>query len=1199
LRHLPWEVLFVPGGAFVCTDVVRPVAPARQASSARVVWERSNRPLRVLFMASSPVDVLPVLAYEVEEQRILAAAGKAGIELVVEESGSLAGLQERIREHDRGWYDVIHLTGHADVHDGRAVFLMESETGEVDYVDADRLVRAVGGRWPRVVFVSGCRTGTAPQLGVQPSFAEQLVRDGASCVLGWGQPVGDVSATVLAAALYEQLGVGESLDVAIARARSKLFEDGSSYWHLLRSYVDGSSLGPVVTPSATRGRARLRIRKAELDFLDPTDPSKSRVCPGALFVGRRRELQRCLLILTAQDQADAAYREGIVIHGMGGLGKSSLAARLCSRLPDHKRLVWYGEIDEGALLHGIAERLGGAFAAAANQPGLLHHRLAAALARSDDPIVFVLDDFERNLELDPHGAPLVQEDGRAVVRPAALAVLAALLAAIRDTGSPSRVVVTCRYQVAAPAGPTRLGEVSLERLAGADLTKKTEQLAALSTTSTGDLREHALAVADGNPRVLEWCDVVLATPALDPDAVFSELEGVAARFRENVLVAALLAALPAPCRMLLGRLAVCHLPVDEAAVDAIARQPDVQVCLQRAVASGLVELGRDTAAGPARYRVPVIVSELTLDALPESDRTTAGRAALEHLYRAWWQAETVCSEPQALELLRLALNVGDGDGDGDRAATLAEAITNRWINAARYHEAVVLCAHTLDAVEDYRIRHNLARAQEVLGDTVAASTNYERALVACPDDDPKERSAIIHNTAVIHDRQGHPARALKLYEQSLAIDEQIGEVGGKAATLHAMAGIRDRQGDTARALKLYEQSLAIKEQIGDVGGKAATLHQMAGIHDRQGDPVRALKLYEQSLAIKEQIGDTRGKAATLHAMAGIHDRQGDPARALKLYEQSLAICEQIGDVVGKASTLHAMAGIHARHGDPARALKLHEQSLAIKEQMGNVGGKAATLHEMADIHDRQGDPARALKLYEQSLAIKEQIGDARGKAATLHQMAGIHDRQGDPVRALKLYEQSLAISEQIGDARGKASTLANIAALQADQGATGAAVQTMLGAAGQLAAVGAWPDLVMVLTNLGALSEDGSSYFAQAVWLASLVAVPLEGSVSPAYALSARVGAEHDAAPLLAIFAVDQIAARQQPPEQMVRAVNALLDACLQARGIADEDAVRWLAEQTPDDAATFSARLREQVASLVTDEEWVFERSLLPTEDG
>jgi hypothetical protein len=74
-------------------------------------------------------------------------------------------------------------------------------------------------------------------------------------------------------------------------------------------------------------------------------------------------------------------------------------------------------------------------------------------------------------------------------------------------------------------------------------------------------------------------------------------------------------------------------------------------------------------------------------------------------------------------------------------------------------------------------------------------------------------------------------------------------VRGTSATLHQMAGVLVTRGDLDGAMRLYEQSLAIEESLGDVRGTSATLHQMAGVLVTRGDLDGAMRLYEQSLAI--------------------------------------------------------------------------------------------------------------------------------------------------------------------------------------------------------------------------------------------------------------------------------------------------------------------------------------------------------------
>jgi Holliday junction resolvasome RuvABC ATP-dependent DNA helicase subunit len=96
----------------------------------------------------------------------------------------------------------------------------------------------------------------------------------------------------------------------------------------------------MVTPRHTPGRARIGIRHAADEFLDPATQI-SRVASRATFVGRRRVIQRCLRTLKQPPGTEDAA-EALVLQGMGGLGKSTLASRLLERMPTHQRAVWFG-----------------------------------------------------------------------------------------------------------------------------------------------------------------------------------------------------------------------------------------------------------------------------------------------------------------------------------------------------------------------------------------------------------------------------------------------------------------------------------------------------------------------------------------------------------------------------------------------------------------------------------------------------------------------------------------------------------------------------------------------------------------------------------------------------------------------------------------------------------------------------------------
>lgn len=154
LLDLPFELLY--SSEFLAVDkidVIRRVSDWGSEKSPKV----ENRPLAVLFMACSPEGLSPVLFYEKEEDAILEATSGLSAEIDVEDTGSLDGLRQQLTTNQ---YDVIHLSGHANITpEGEPFFWMEDEEGTPVKVTPSDLWETLELNVPRIVFLSGCRTG--------------------------------------------------------------------------------------------------------------------------------------------------------------------------------------------------------------------------------------------------------------------------------------------------------------------------------------------------------------------------------------------------------------------------------------------------------------------------------------------------------------------------------------------------------------------------------------------------------------------------------------------------------------------------------------------------------------------------------------------------------------------------------------------------------------------------------------------------------------------------------------------------------------------------------------------------------------------------------------------------------------------------------------------------------------------------------
>lgn len=514
------------------------------------------------------------------------------------------------------------------------------------------------------------------------------------------------------------------------------------------------------------------VRPVESEFLDPLT-RVVKVATRASFVGRRRLLQRSLRGLR-QPEAGSL---GLLLHGQGGRGKSSVAARLCDRLrQDFQRVVVIGRLDESSLVNAWAAELpDDEVRQALRDPSRdLRFRVEGTLAALADAgrlaPLFVFDDFEQN---QPDGA-----SGGLQLAPHAAAVLLPLFEALSHAGM-GRVLVTCRYVLPAPfAGFLHSANVPpLDATEREKQSRRLDQRTARQTKDAGLLAQ-AIAAADGNPRLFEWLHVVLERPGLDHAGILAELGQAEERFREDILARRLVASLPSEGRVLLGRLLLLNLPIPMAAVHAL--DPSVTELERRRLLGQAAELSLVDITdedGEAHYRVPRQLGggDPPVLQMPAADeRTALAGSVFDVLFRLWWSEAKGSTEAAALELVRLAL---EGQRTG-ALVELADMVTTRWLNQNRHVEARLLLESVIEpAGRHHALLLNLAWAVGPLGDADIAGELLREAVTACPPTSEKERAAILFHLANWLRGRGQPEEALRIYQSDLIpILERLGDV---------------------------------------------------------------------------------------------------------------------------------------------------------------------------------------------------------------------------------------------------------------------------------------------------------------------------------------------------------------------------------------------------------------------------------------
>ena len=685
--HLPWELLH-DGSTFLAQRRTPLLVPLRWRDQVREKTVEKRRSLQVRFMAAAPMTSPPAEEVELQEQLILDLAARHGLNLTLAEGGTLKALTHRSDEPASGDFELFHLCGPVAWTADGGCLVTESDMGEAQPAEAADIAAAIGPK-ANMVFLSGTSAGEADHQGTVHSLCQALLEQGVETVAGWCQKYPDRHFGRASASFYSAISEGQSIIGAIAGARQILMAEGDEMWHQLRLYLAaGGADDALLLRTGSTGAVAPLGGGIQTRFLD--QQQQVRVCAQAAFVGRRRTMQRSLQALRHADKI------GVILHGMGGLGKSSLAARLCDQLKEsHQAVVLVGKIDGTCLVNRICagNDSSGQHRALSFETDL-RSQLKQLFGHFDRPRLIVWDHFDPNC--DPAGDEVMLPDAPPEICRQAREILDALVFSI-DSHShlAHRIIITSRWPLSTEAA-RRFYVEQLDRLAHVDVAKLLYRLR--QGQANGNDRHHALSapaidISDGNPRLLERLFGLFDQPDLDHQLI---LDQMAAQKEPSLREMALLQALihqqePDLCR-LLGAMLVFTIAVPVKAVAAVSGQmDDLETLLNRARRLGLLE---HTLSQEDLYRVPRRLTPVLKGYLPEN-RLEICRSACKILHDLWGLGAEPHLEERLIEIHRLALMAEDPHV----AVDMVKLLLSAWSRQSRYLESEQLCVHTLEIVE--------------------------------------------------------------------------------------------------------------------------------------------------------------------------------------------------------------------------------------------------------------------------------------------------------------------------------------------------------------------------------------------------------------------------------------------------------------------------------------------------------------------
>ncbi|GHG54334.1 tetratricopeptide repeat protein [Streptomyces griseocarneus] len=968
LADLPWEALVPPGRPtpLALDEGVDLYRTARTTPRATPRADAVGGPLRILAAIGSPDgSSRELLDYERELGRILDAVEschRGGVGVRVLEWGSTSAIGMALAEEPVG---ILHVSCHARP----GALLLETDTGDEDPVDAARFLAEVlpPGRPVPLIVLAGCSTAR-DEHGGRPGLARSLLEHGAPAVLAMNGAVSDDYATDLCARLYEGLARDRESDLLTVFSRvRRAMEDAPRplpEWATPVLFLGDPGLrltGPDDAGTDANANANADADATDRSGRPPaTATVRDRVTRGpGDFIGRRRTLRRLSRVAPR-----------MLLHGIGGIGKTSLAAELARRYETAGGLVVTvsGETGAEAVLEELRRRLV-AHCAARNITGThpLRQLVLVLTEQTRDwrerlvpvgdaslPVLLVLDNAEDNLDTDnlDTGFHSADED------------LADFLAAWAERQA---LIITSRFPFDVPG----LESHHLGPLSWQETRKLMWRLPGIDRLTPQEKRQVWTRLG-GHPRSLEYLDALLRDGVGRFDDVTARLRAATAE-RTGGSVATVETGAP-------GRLG------DVLAETGALIAEDV-LLPQLLARLDTVPLAGELLLGASVYRLPVDTAGLAWQAAPVAEREQPPPApeGMEHamgrllhlgllapadsgylVHR--WTAESLARRAGRSRLTAVHRRAGDYWGWRGRATSEPVEYIQQVIEA-RYHH---LAGGRMDeALECTRLA---CRELEAAGQWSREERLRREALTMVPRGS-LQAAEFTADLAGLKKRRGDYAQAEALYRKALATFRSLESDEHVAAALHNLGIIADHRGQAADAERLFKQSLSLKERIGDRWAMSFAYHELAGLALDRGDDRAAEKLYLDALAMAEEAGDLEGVSASHHQIALLALRAKDYAKAEQCVNLALDGYTRLNDRIRIGSGRILLSRIAAAVFNHETAQLHIRAALEVFEDIGSNRHIAECCLQLGEISRDLGDLAWAETCFARARTLFTALGE--------------------------------------------------------------------------------------------------------------------------------------------------------------------------------------------------------------------------------
>ena len=308
----------------------------------------------------------------------------------------------------------------------------------------------------------------------------------------------------------------------------------------------------------------------------------------------------------------------------------------------------------------------------------------------------------------------------------------------------------------------------------------------------------------------------------------------------------------------------------------------------------------------------------------------------------------------------------------------------------------------------------MGQLSEVLGDDPGAAEYYESCLKMLPEDGSSvDRAEVLEALGKLKARVEQWTESFAAHEKALKIYEKAGNRGGQIREWLNIGAAHRTRGDYAKARDAYSEALSLASKSEDRGAQAACMNNIALLDWDEGRLRDAEAMLKESIRLAHAVRDHAGEARGLENLAELFSLQARTTEMTSLLLESSEAFRRAGEVEEFKRLQAACSDSLGLQGKTREGVELCRSALSRPELRRKTG-----LLKRVTRFDR-GDVALSLTL----IGLLRGSGDLKAAEAEIDRLMDMAESMTDPVLHSKAEVERALIKENSGDLKGSSDHL--------------------------------------------------------------------------------------------------------------------------------------------------------------------------------